>query len=386
MPSYEVIIIGGGFLGLSIAYQLAKGGVRTLLLEAGDIGSGTSGSCSGRAQVCEGHLDPLNIAMIRDGLKLLETLEAELDYPFEWRRVGLLSLLRSEKYWQQWQERARILSAAGIPTEVIDLASLRKEEPNLNANGVLGAAYSLEGMLNPLKFIRAYARAAERCGAKIQGHSEVIGMQVEANHITSVITANQTFSADTVAVMTGAWVAVTGRLAGIELPIRSTHAESFITEPIPALIHHNIGFSDSYEIINGKARAVAIGVHPEPNGTLDIAEAVTQTDELHQGVSAWGISAMSKELVKLFPFLEKVRVVRSWGRPTSFAPDEEPLVGWAPQVENMYVATSLVETITAVPLLSQWMALDIQRKPLPVSLELFSPRRFSAAQDPSHPL
>jgi sarcosine oxidase subunit beta len=377
MQTYDVIIIGGGFLGLSTAYQLAKAGVKTLLLEAEDIGSGTSGSCSGRAQVCEGHLDPLNIALIRDGLKMHETLEQVLGYEYEWRRVGLFSLLRSESYWQQWRERSSILTSAGIPTEVIDRASLQKAEPNMNTSGVLGAAYSLEGMLNPLKFTRAYANAAARYGAKIQGHSAVVSMEVQGCKITAVKTASDTFLADKVAVMTGAWLAVTARMAGVELPIRSTHAESLITESIHHMIFNNIGFSDSYEIINGKSRAVAIGVHPELNGSLDIAEAVTQTDELHHGVSAWGISAMSKELIKLFPFLEKVRVMRSWGRPTSFAPDEEPLVGWVPQLDNMYVATSLVETITAVPLLSEWMAKMIQGQTLPVSLDLYSPARFA---------
>ena len=377
MQNYDVIIIGGGFLGLSTAYQLAKAGVRTILLEAGDIGSGTSGSCSGRAQVCEGHLDPLNIALIRDGLKIHQTLEEELDYEYEWRRIGLLLLLRSEKYWQLWQDRSSILTAAGIPTEVIDRESLQKAEPNLNTSGVLGAAYSLEGMLNPLKFIRAYARAAARYGAKIQGNSAVVAIEVQDRKVTAVKTALDTFYADKVAVMTGAWLPVTTRMAGVEVPIHSTHAESLITESIPRLIYNNIGLSDCYEIINGKSRAVAIGVHPEPNGSLAIAEAVTQTDELHHGVSAWGITAMAKDLIKLFPFLEKVRVLRSWGRPTSFAPDEEPLIGWVPQLDNMYVATSLVETITAVPLLSEWMAMSIQGQTLPVSLDLYSPARFS---------
>jgi glycine/D-amino acid oxidase-like deaminating enzyme len=377
MQTYDVIIIGGGFLGLSTAYQLAKAGVRTLLLEAGDIGSGTSGSCSGRAQVCEGHLDPLNIALIRDGLKKHETLEAELDYQYEWRRVGLLLLLRSEKYWQQWQERSSILTSAGIPTEVIDRESLQKAEPNMNTSGVLGAVYSLEGMLNPLRFTRAYARAATRYGAKIQGNSAVVGMEVQGRKITAVKTASDTFYADKVAVMTGAWLPVTTRMAGVEVPIHSTHAESLITECIPRMIYNNIALSDFYETINGKSHAVAIGVLPEPNGSLDIAEALTQTYELHHGVSAWGITAMSKELIKLFPFLEKVRIIRSWGRPTSFAPDEEPLIGWVPQLDNMYVATSLVETITAVPLLSEWMAMSIQGQKPPVPLELYSPARFS---------
>lgn len=378
MQSYEVIIIGGGFLGVSTAYQLSKAGVRTLLLEAGDIGSGTSGSCSGRAQVCEGHLDPLNIRLIRDGFKLHETLEEELELDYEWRKVGLLLLLRTEKLWQIWKERSQILSSLGIPTEVIDRESLQKAEPNLNTNGVLGASYSVEGMLNPLRFTHAYAGAAARQGAKLLRNSRVVGMEVHNRKVTSVKTATDTFSAGTVAVMAGAWEHVVTRMAGVEVPIRPIHAESFITEPIPPMIFHNIGLADSYEIINGKAKACTMGIHPEPNGSLDIAEAVTQTDELHQRTSAWGICAMAAELVKLFPFLEKVRVARSWGRPTSFTPDEEPLVGWVPQLDNMYVATSLVETITAVPLLSEWMAMMIQGQTPPESLDLFSPARFAA--------
>jgi sarcosine oxidase subunit beta len=377
MQKYDVIIIGGGFLGVSTAYQLAKAGVKTLLLEAGDIGSGTSGSCSGRAQVCEGHLDPLNITLIRDGLKKLETLEKDLDYEFEWRRMGLFLLLRSEKLWQHWIERSKKLTEWGIPTEVVDRESLQKAEPNINTSGLLGAAYSVEGMLNPLRFVHAYARAAVQQGAVLRPHSTVVAMDVQNNKITAVRTATETFYAEKVAVMAGAWESEVTRLAGVEIPLQNTHAESLITEQIPRMIFNNVGLSDSYEIINGKDRAVAIGIIPEPNGTVEIAEAVFRTDEKHQRVSAWGISAMAVEMVKIFPFLRNVRVTRSWGRPTSFAPDEEPIIGWVPQLDNMYVATSLVETITTVPLLSDWMSLMIQGQKPPLSLDLYSPARFS---------
>ncbi len=376
MQTYDVIIIGGGFLGVSTAYQLAKAGARTLLLEAGDIGSGTSGSCSGRAQVCEGHLDPLNIRLIRDGLKLHETLEEELGLAYEWRKAGLILLLRSEKLQQLWIERARILSSQGIPTEIIDVKSLQTAEPNLNTDGVLGAAYAVEGMLNPLRFTHAYAGAAERHGATLRRNARVTGMQVQNRKVTAVTTAAETFYADKVAVMAGAWEHLVTRLAGVEVPIRPIHAEAFITEPFPSMIFHNIELADSYEIINGKEKACTMGIHPEPNGSLGIAEAVTHTDELHKRASAWGICAMTANLVKLYPSLARVRVMRSWGRPTSFTPDEEPLVGWVPELDNMYVATSLVETITAVPVLSEWMAMMIRGETPPESLDQFSPARF----------
>jgi glycine/D-amino acid oxidase-like deaminating enzyme len=379
MQKFDVIIIGGGFLGLSTAYQLSKMGVSTLLLEAGDIGGGTSASCSGRAQTCEGHLDPLNIQIIRDGLAKHETLEEELDASYDWRKIGLFLLIKSEELWYRWKDRSAILTPAGIPTEVVDRISLQAAEPHMNTSNLIGAAYSIEGNLDPLKFSLAYAKAAQRNGAVIQGRSRVTGFEVQNQHITAVKTTDQTYYADKVAVMAGAWTSKVTELAGISVPVHHTHAEALVTERIPEMIFNNVELADFYETIHGKARAVAIGVHPQLNGTLDISEAVTMTDKLHKGVSAWGATSISKELIQLYPFLEKVRVVRCWGRPTSFTPDEEPLIGWVPGLDNLFVGTSLVITITTVPLLSEWMAMMLQGLTPPVSLVEYSPTRFQTA-------
>ncbi len=376
MNQFDVIIVGAGFLGLSTAYQLAKMGVRTLLLEAGDIGGGTSASCSGRAQTCEGHLDPLNIQIIRDGLARHETLEEELGMRYDWRKVGIFLLIRSEELRQRWQERAAILTPAGIPTEVIDRQALQSAEPHMNTHGLLGAAYALEGMLDPLRFSLAYARAAQQQGAVILGRTKVTGFEVQNHQITAVKTKDSVYHAAKVAVMAGAWTSKVTQMAGVNIPIHYTHAEALVTERIPPMIYNNVELADFYETIHGKARAVAIGVHPQLNGSLDISEAVTTTQKLHKGVSAWGVTSLSKELVQLYPFLQKTRIVRTWGRPTSFTPDEEPLIGWVPELENLFVAASLVITITTVPLLSEWMALMIQGKTPPVSLAEYSPARF----------
>ena len=376
MTQYDVIIVGGGFLGLSTAYQLSKMGARTLLLEAGDIGGGTSASCSGRAQTCEGHLDPLNIQIIRDGLACHETLEEELGMRYDWRKVGIFLLIRSEDLRRRWQERSTILTPAGIPTEVIDRQALQTAEPNMNTQGLLGAAYAQEGMLDPLRFSLAYAQAAQRHGAVILGRATVTGFDVQNHQISAVKTKNAVYHAQKVVVMAGAWTSKVTQLAGINLPVHFTHAEALVTERIPSMIYNNVELADFYETIHGKARAVAIGVHPQLNGTLDISEAVTTTQKLNKGVSAWGVTSITRELVQLYPFLEKTRIVRTWGRPTSFTPDEEPLIGWVPELENLFVASSLVITITTVPLLSEWMALMIQNKTPPVSLAEYSPARF----------
>ncbi|MCC6148212.1 MAG: FAD-binding oxidoreductase [Anaerolineaceae bacterium] len=377
MKNFDVILVGGGFLGLSTAYHLSKAGSRVLVLDKGDLGGGTSSACSGRAQVCEGYLDPLNLMLIKEGIKRHETLEEELGMSYDWKRFGLFLIIRTEELWKRWEERCEILTKAGIPTEMVARAELEKAEPAMNTAGLLGAAYSLEGLLNPLLFTRAYAQAAERCGATILSHAKVTGMDVEGGRVRAVRTEQDTYGADTVAVMAGAWTPTVTRLAGVETPVRHTHAEALVTEPIPEIIHNTIELADFYEIIHGKQQAVAIGFGPVPNGTLVITEAVTMTDKLHAGVSHWGLSHLAVEIVKLFPCLAKTRVMRSWGRPTSFTPDEEPIIGWMPQVQNLFTATSMVETITAVPLVSEWMAMMIRGESPPVDMGRYSPARFS---------
>jgi glycine/D-amino acid oxidase-like deaminating enzyme len=374
--TFDVIIIGGGFLGVSTAYHLSKQGASVLLLEGRDISSGTSGACAGRAQVNEGHLDPLNISMIIGGLEIFETLEEELDMDFEWQRMGYLCLINSEQLWKSWEERAAILTPAGIVTEVLDKKSTQEAEPSLKLDGYIGAAYAVEGLLNPFRFCWAYANAARRHGAVILNHSPVTSMEVQGDRVVSVEVKGKHYYGEKVAVMCGAWTPQVTRLAGIEVPIKHSHAEAFITEPLPLVLNNTFGLADFYEIIHSTPQAVAIGAGQTKSGTLLVTESVEATEELHGRTSVWGITGMAAELMRVFPAIQHTRVARSWGRPTSYTPDENPLIGWRPPLDNFFTASSMMETITTVPLVSQWMADMLLEKELTVSMDQFAPERF----------
>jgi sarcosine oxidase subunit beta len=391
MPErYDVIVIGGGMLGLSTAYHLARqeapNSRRVLLLQAGDLGGGTSAACSGRAQVAEGHLDPLNLRLIREGLARLETLEEELGTPFEWRRAGFLALIpapdavegSAQHLMDEWTERATVLSAAGIPTEVLDRQALEEAEPYLNAEGFVGAAHAVEGLLNPFLFCWAYARAARRHGAQLRPRTPVTAMRVQGQRVMAVQAGGEWFEADRVAIMAGAWTPQVAGLAGASVPLDHTHAEAFITEPVALPLHNTIEMADFYERIHGRKQAVAVGFSPDPHGALIVTEAVTQTRELHHRSSSWGLAGMAAELTQLCPALAGVRALRGWAIPTAFTPDDEPIVGWLPELDNLFVAAAFLETITAVPVASGWMAGMIVGQSPPVDLGPFAPDRFSS--------
>lgn len=374
--TYDTIIIGGGMVGLATAYHLARRGARTLVLEAGDLGGGSSGACTGRAQVAEGHLDPLNLRLIREGLARLATLQEELDADFEFHRIGFLALIDAPHLWDEWVGRAAALTAAGIPTEMLDQAALRRVEPYLNAENFLGAAYAQEGLLNPFRFCAAYARAARRYGAELRPRTPVTALRLEGSRVVAVEAGGERFAADHVAVMAGAWTAPVARMAGVDLPIRHTHAEAFVTEPVALPLDNTVELASFYETIHGKERAVSVGFSRHVDGSLVVTEAVFKSAELHRRSSAWGLAAVAADLARLYPALAGVRVVRGWGIPTPFSPDDEPLIGWAPGCENLFVAAAFMQTITAVPLICDWMAGMIVGEPPPADLGLFAPARF----------
>ncbi len=290
VKSAEIVIVGGGMVGLSIAYQLARRGVQTRLFQAGDLGGGTSSANAGRAQVCEGPLDDLNLQIIRQGLKRFDTLEEELGTQFEWHRLGYLCLINTEELWQIWKKRAQILTDNGIPTELLDRTALSKAEPNLNITGYLGAAYAVEGLVNPFLLCWAYSQAARRLGVRLHTHCPVTDFEIRDQRITAVKAGGEWHPAETVVFTGGAWTGQLFGLLGIDFPMFFTHAEAFITEPLPPVINHTIGMADFYERIHGRQQAASIGVGPHLNGSLLVTEAVTKTKEIHKATICLGNS------------------------------------------------------------------------------------------------
>ena len=373
--NYDVIIVGGGFAGLTVAYHLVRSQATVLLLEAGSLGNGAAGACAGRAQVSEGHRGQhMDLALA--GLERLAELEAELGSEFEWRRLGNLMLIEHERHWQWWTEQIDYLQQRGLPADMLDPTDLAEAEPLLAPDRFLGAAWCLEGHLNPFKFMQAYAQAARRHGATIRQHTAVTGFVRSNGRLTAVETATGSFSADVVIVTAGVWTGKLLRKAGADLPVQFTHAEAVISEALPPILNNHVGLADFYETIHNAQRAVSIGVAQQKNGSLLITEAVEQTPDIHRANSAWGIPAVARDLLALFPTLANVRLVRAWASPSPFLPDEQPAIGWVPGLDNCFVATCFHNTITTIPVLSEIIADLLLGKQPEMDLSAFSPARF----------
>jgi sarcosine oxidase subunit beta len=374
--SWDVVVIGGGMIGLAMAYHLARRRARVLLLERGDLAQAASGANAGRAQTLEAHFG-LNLDLVKEGHARLAALAEELDLDIEWRPMGNLVLIEEERHWQEWSERAERLTAEGIAAEMLSPAQVRELEPALAVDGLLGAAFGMEANVNPFRYCWAYARAAQRQGATLIAHKPATGFEVKGGHIQAVLAGAERYQAGTVVVAAGPWTAQVTKWAGESVPVGFHYAEAMITEPLPPVLNNHVGLAGFYELIHSSRRATTAGVLQTLRGNLLITEGVEQTEELHGRSTEWGIEGMATKVLQLLPSLRWLRLLRDWGVPSAVSPDEEPIIGWASQVENLFVAGRLHLNIATLPVVSDLAAGMVLSETTEPPLDAYSPQRFS---------
>jgi glycine/D-amino acid oxidase-like deaminating enzyme len=378
IKTYDIAIVGGGFAGSALAYYCARAGASVLLLEAGSICCGTSSACAGRAQIIESETEEY-LDLVVAGFNKLADLGTEIETDLEWELPGHLTLLFNEDQWNQYESITKRLTYHNVEAGMLDLTALREIEPHLQPNRCIGAAYSKEGHLNPFKFCLGFANAARRKGATILTNTSVTGFGRNSNRITSVQSGNETYFSDVIILATGAWSGEIANLAGFNLPMHFTHAEAFVTEPLPKIIGHHVGISGFYEAVHGSERTVTLGLGQHKNGSLVVSNAIQKAEKIDNSSTSWGMPAIARALSQYFPVLNDARIIRTWAMPSPFLPDFLPAIGWILQCENLFFAAGFHLAIPTIPLLAENIASLILQKDNTRAVNLlkpYSPNRF----------
>jgi sarcosine oxidase subunit beta len=376
--NYDIIIIGAGFAGCALAYQFSKENVKTMLVEAGGICSGTSSACAGRAQIIESDTEEY-LKIVLEGFSKLPDLGKELEIDLEWETPGHLTLLFSDHEFIKYKEFTSKLNSLGIDAEMVNSESLKKFEPFLHANNSKGAVYSIEGHLNPFKFCLGYLNAARKNGVDIKLHSKVTNFQINNQKVIGVFVNGELFSSQIVILATGAWTGSLCRILNCELPLSFTKAEALVSQPLPKILSHHIGISGFYEAVHGQDKRVTLGVGQHRNGCLVVSNAIQPASIIDRSSSAWGMPSISNQLQKFFPILDPINILRTWSAPSPFSTDSLPIIGWMPNYDNLYIATAFHLAIPTIPLFSEEIMqhiLNPEKEKHSDFLKPFSPDRF----------
>ncbi len=233
--SADVVIIGGGVIGLSAAYQLAAAGVTdVVVLEQGDLGGGSTSKAAGGVRTA--FSDEVNIHLSQRSLAAFERFGDEHDQDIDLRRSGYLFLLRDAAQMADFGAASALQRSVGITSRMIDVAEVSELSPLVNPDGLVGAMWSPDdGHCSPESVVLGYARSARRLGVRIVTGCAVTGIEVADGKITAVQTSEGSISTRTVVCCAGAWSRQIGEWAGVDLPVDALRRHVAITSPIPDL-------------------------------------------------------------------------------------------------------------------------------------------------------
>ncbi|MGC0399029.1 sarcosine oxidase subunit beta [Streptomyces sp. SAI-126] len=326
----EVVVIGGGVIGTSIARHLARAGVPdVVLVERDELASGSTSKAAGgvRAQFS----DELNIRLGARSLEAFSRFEEETGHDIGLHRVGYLFLLSTPEEVTSFEASVRLQNSLGVPSRMIDPAEAQRLSPLITTDGLLAAAFSPEdGHCTPESVVHGYAADARRHGATILRHTEVTGIERHGDDITAVTTTKGRIATGTVICAAGAWSRAVGAMAGVDLPVEPLRRQIAVTEPVEGLppdLPMTIDFTSSL-YFHGEGPGLLLGMSdPDERPGFD-----TTTHD------RW-IPRLADAMQHRAPALLDLRRTGGWAGLYELTPDHNALIGEATSVSRLLYAT-----------------------------------------------
>lgn len=226
----DVVIVGGGIVGCTAAYYLARAGIDVLLLEKGEI----AGEQSSRAWgfIRQQRRDPNEMPMMMHANALWRQMPAELGADFEWTLGGVLAAPGDEPTWDRFSKWVDVSREFGLETQLLTKSQVQEKLPNSTGNYLGGIYTPSDGHAEPGKATKAFARAAEAAGATILPYHAVERIDVAGGKVVGVTTDRGQVSASTVIVASGAHSSKVARTVGLRLPMVAIRTTVIQTTPM----------------------------------------------------------------------------------------------------------------------------------------------------------
>ena len=339
--STEVLIIGGGIVGCSIAYHLTKLGIKdVVLLERKQLTSGTTWHAAGLVAQLRATLNMTRLAQYT--AQLFKDLEAETGQATGYMQTGSLSLALNGERLEELKRQATMANAFGVSCKMIDAGFVKEQWPDINTESVVGGVYlEGDGQTNPVDTTMALARGARKGGALILENEPVERLLSDSTKVTGAITqSGESIKARTVVIASGMWARDFGAKHNISIPLQAAEHFYLVTEPIDALrqMRPTLRVPDEhayYKVDAGKLLLGAFEPVAKPWGMDGIPEHF-EFDSLPDDFEHF--EPIFSAALNRYPALEAAGVSLFFNGPESFTPDDRYLLGETPELKNLFVA------------------------------------------------
>ncbi len=328
MKSYHVCIIGGGIVGTSIAFHLAKLGERRVaVFEKSYISSGATGRCGGGIR--QQWSARMNVRLAMRSVKLFERFKEDTGFDIEYRQGGYLLMAFTEEEADRFERNVKMQREEGLDVEILSPKMVKERYPFINTQKLLLATFcQTDGHANPHLANFGYAFAAKKLGVDIYTHTEVKEIVVQNGSIIGIESSIGSFECDVVVNASGAWSKEVGKMAGIDIPTMSYRHQIFVTESLKDFFPFMaISFDKNFYIRQTKHGQMIMG-QGDPN----------EKPGVNRNVTYKFLKSMSEKMTKIFPFLENVRILRHWAGCYNMSPDAQPIVGCSKKINGFCYA------------------------------------------------
>lgn len=333
--NFDVIIIGGGIMGCSTAFQLAGRGVKAALLEKKSIGEGPTGKSS--AIIRQHYSNELTARMAYHSLHVFQNFDEIVGGACGFNRCGFL-LMAAGADKAGLAANVAMQQGVGIETALVSTDDVHELAPGLKTGHDLAAAYEPQsGYADPYLTVTAYAQAARRLGAKIFQDTQVTGIHMAQGKVQGVETNNGRFSAPIVLNSTGAWGAQVAQLAGVAVPIDPCRVQV-------SLFRRPAGHETAHPVVADFENAIYF--RPETGGLTLVglidpqeADAIVDPDHFSENVSDAFVLDSGERLVNRYPAMAQSQSVGGYASLYAITPDWHPIVDELPGGSGFYVCS-----------------------------------------------
>ena len=362
-----IVIIGGGVVGTSIAWHLARRGAKVTLIERDDLAAQASGASAGGVR--QVNRDPREMPLAIAAIKRWHTLEDELEADCEFRMGGQLMVAEHEDGIPELQRRVASQRALGLDLQFLDAAEVRELAPALAPGLVAGIFTADDGQASAPLTTRAFGAAAEREGACFRLGTTVTGIATAGGVVTGVETDRGPIGCDHLVLAAGAWTLVLAQSLEIDLPFKTMGLQMMAAGPAEPMLGPTVG-----------ALGRRLSLKQVPNGEFVIGGGWPGDVDMDRRVGTTRMESIAGSIEHssaILPELRNLPLLRTWVGLEALCIDEVPVMGPVPGIDNLTIAAGFCGHGFALSPITGQLISELLLDGIPsMSLDEFSITRF----------
>ena len=348
--SAQIVVIGGGVIGTSIAFHLTRAGARdVVLLEKSRLTEGATWHAAGLVGQFRSQQNLMRL--MSDSVKLFDGLEAETGQDPSWRKVGSMRIASTQDRWNELLKSYSAAQAVGFEMNMLSPAEAKKIYPLMETGDLIGAAFIPDdGHIDPNSLTQAYARGFRSTGGRIIEETMVKDLVRSGSRITQVVTDRGNMDAGMVVNAGGLWARQVGWMAGVEIPAGVVEHQYLVTEKTGQIPADLPAFRDPDGGYYAKPEpgALAIGGWEKVTSKVNPKDGFPWENERHlfEG-DMERLEEFVEPAMKRLPILGELGIRTIINGPIPISPDGEPIMGMVPGLDNFFAACAFTSGIAA---------------------------------------